>query len=56
MLLFYSLVFVNRRLFCDEFREWMSTITGIKFTDRVDLSCSKYEYTGMIFTWIWSID
>ena len=39
-------VCVDSHLFGGEFRAWMSEITGIEFTDRVDLSCSKYEYTG----------
>lgn len=37
-----------RHLFGEEFRAWMSDVTGIEFTDCVDLSCSKYEYTDIL--------
>jgi hypothetical protein len=30
----------------ENFRAWLSTATGIVFSDRVDLTCSKYDYTG----------
>jgi len=48
-------LFVDRRLFCEELRAWISDVTGIEFTDRVDLSCSKYEYTGMMFMHVRSV-
>jgi Rps23 Pro-64 3,4-dihydroxylase Tpa1-like proline 4-hydroxylase len=37
-----------RKLFYDKFRAWMSDVTGIAFTSRVDLSSSKYEYTDVL--------
>lgn len=44
--MFFLVIIYSSKLFTENFRAWMSAATGIIFSDRVDLTSSKYEYTG----------
>ena len=43
---------IDRSLFLSECRSWMQDVTGIQLEDSVDLTASKYEYTG---EWLLSV-
>ena len=31
-----------------QFLEWMRDVTGIPLTDRINIMCSRYDYTGIV--------
>ena len=40
----------HRTMFLDTCLPWLRSITGIELTDTIDMTCSKYEYTGKPLT------
>ena len=36
-----------RHLLEEEMLPWLRDLTGIALTDNIDMTCSKYEYTGL---------
>ena len=42
------MLFIYRRLLSKDVLDWMRDVTGIALTDKVDLTCSKYESTGRL--------
>ena len=43
-----AVLFIYRRLLSKDVLDWMRDVTGIALTDKVDLTCSKYESTGRL--------
>lgn len=37
-----------REFFYNDFRDWLSEVTGIAFTSQVDLTCSRYDDTDVL--------
>ena len=35
-----------RKLLYEEFLDWVKDVTGVALTDTVDMTCSRYDYTG----------
>ena len=40
---------VYRSMFRDELLPWLRHVTGLQLTDTIDMTCSKYNYTGKCF-------
>ena len=38
-----------RSMFRDELLPWLRHVTGLQLTDTIDMTCSKYNYTGKCF-------
>lgn len=39
-------VHTSRTLMFEDFRAWLSKVSGIDLEATVDMSCAKYEFTG----------
>ena len=39
-----------RNILYKEFRSWLEEVSGMTLADQVDMSCAKYQYTGMSIT------
>ena len=37
-------------MFHDECLPWLKKVTGLELTDKIDMTCSKYGYTGIYTT------
>ena len=41
-----SFVHTSRKLLFEDFRAWLSKVSGIDLDPTIDMSCAKYEFTG----------
>ena len=39
-----------KKLIYGDFLDWLRDVTGITLNDKVDMTCSRYEHTGMCYT------